>query len=130
MALDKFNFINNLISRFAYYIQGEQSQQVAYDAYSRVLSNKVDYEKLWTLFCNEYKDKTPPTGVQLKNFAKQCYYQNENQASKWMHVKVLNPVTNTTFNRDCFPKGTTEEQIIKTYEAKFNCKGFQIVEVW
>lgn len=131
MALNKFNFINNLISRFNYYIQGEQAQQVLYDVYSRVLSKKIDYDKLWNLFCNEYKDKTPPTGVQLKEFSKRCFLESEiSKSSNWQQVRVYNPITKVVSCKDCFPKGTSIEQMLATYENKFKCKGFEILEVY
>ena len=128
--MNKHDFIEKVLSRFAYYTE-KDTQGVFYDAYSRVLTKKTDYEKLWDLFCNEYKDKTPPTGVQLKEYAKQCYLASEmKNASKWIHVKVYNPVYKTVTSIDCFPIGTAEEQIIKTYEAQFKCKGFKIIELY
>lgn len=130
MAIDKFEFINNLIAKFSHYIQGEEAQKVAYDSYSRVLTRKIDYDKLWDLFCNEYAFKTPPTGVELKNLAKQCYLQDfENTTSNWLHVKVLDPRFNEVRNLDCFPKETTQAQMIATYEKIFGCKGWQILEI-
>lgn len=129
--MNKIEFIRNIINRFAYYIQGEQSQQVMYDIYSRVLTKKIDYEKLWNLFCNEYASKTPPTGVELKNLARQCYLQdNSNSNAKWLQVKIFNPITKSVISKDCFPKGTTKEQILKTYEKMFNRNDFEIVEIY
>ena len=128
MKLDKHNFIKRLLSRFPYYTQNDNGS--FYDSYSRVLTRKIDYEKLWDLFCNSYDKNSPPTGVYLKELAKLCYLEDfKSNTSNWLHVKVLNPKTKRVRNLDCFPKNTTNEQILKTYEKKFSCEGWKIIEV-
>ena len=130
MALDKFEFINNLIAKFSHYIQGEQAQKVSYDAYSRVLTKKIDYEKLWDLVCNEYAFKTPPTGVELKGLAKKCILEDfKNEASKWQHVTVYDPILKVKKSTDCFPIGTPIDKMLATYEKRYKVKGWQILEV-
>ena len=126
----KEEFIDKVLSRFAYYTE-KDTQGALKDTYDRVLTKKIDYSNLWDKFCNEYASKTPPTGIELKNMARTCYLEEEKEApiKRWLHVKVFNPIYKQITNTDCFPIGTTQEKILKTYEKKFNCSGWEIIEI-
>ena len=126
----KEEFIDKVLSRFAYYTE-KDTQGALKDTYDRILTKKIDYTALWDKFCNEYASKTPPTGVELKNMARTCYLGEEKEApiKRWLHVKIYNPILKTEINSDCFPVGTTQDKILKTYEKKFNCSGWEIIEI-
>lgn len=125
--MNKHEFIKKLMSRFSFYIE-KDPEGTFYDTYTRVLTNKVDYDKLWDKFVNEYAEKTPPTGVQIKQMAQGCLKEYA-PSSDWASVKVYHPLYKCITN-DAFPKGTTEEQALKWYEKKFNCTGFKILEIY
>ena len=123
----KSEFIKKLMSRFNFYIQNDP-EGTFYDAYTRVLTNRVDYEKLWDKFLREYDKQTPPTGVYIRQMAQSCL-KNQAPSGGWISVKVFHPLYNCVLN-DGFPTGTSYEQAIKEYERKFNCTGFKIIEMY
>ena len=126
--MDKFDFINRIIALYPHAITDKTAQ---YDTYSRVLTNKVDYEKLLDIFAGEYKDNFPPPAAILKEMSKRCLKQEDVQAQKWLNVKVYNPIYKCVTNSDCFPAGTTTEQMINAYKKLFpNTDGWKIVEVY
>ncbi len=125
--MTKTEFIRKLLSRYSFYIE-KDPEGTFYDTYTRVLTNKVDFEKLWDKFVNEYAEKTPPTGVYIKQLAQSCLKEYIPSAD-WVSIKVYHPLYKCTLN-DGFPKGTTEEQALKSYEKKFDCTGFKILEMY
>ena len=125
----KEEFIDKVLSRFAYYTE-KDTQGALKDTYDRILTKKIDYTALWDKFCNEYASKTPPTGVELKNMARTCLIQQfEIEPKQWLQVRIYNPILKAEINSDCFPIGTTQDKILKTYEKKFNCSGWKILEI-
>ncbi|MCQ2957272.1 MAG: hypothetical protein MJ180_00045 [Candidatus Gastranaerophilales bacterium] len=129
MAMLKQEFISKVISRFGYYTE-KDSEGALSDTYSKCLTKKINFDKLWELFCNEYAGKTPPTGVELKELSKRCLLESvEQPKSNWLQVKVYDPRYKVERATDCFPKGTTSEQIIKTYETMFKCTGWEIISI-
>ena len=127
--MDKFDFINRIIALYPHAITDKTAQ---YDTYSRVLTNKVNYEKLLDIFANEYKDSFPPPAAILKEMSERCLKQEIVKAQKWKHIQVIPPagVKMTNNGRDCFPAGTTERQMINAYKKLFpDSDGWRIVEV-
>ena len=127
--MDKHTFIKKVLSLYSF-VTDKDDEGSYYDTYSRVLTKKIDYEKLFDIFASEHKDKFPPTAAWLKEQAKLCYLDYAISAGGYIQVKVYDPRTKAEHKRDCFPKGTTIEQMIRTYEKKFNCTGWQILEVY
>lgn len=125
--MDKFDFINRIIALYPHAITDKTAQ---YDTYSRVLSNKVDYEQLMDIYANEYKDGFPPPAAILKELSARCIKQEAITAQKWLHVKVFNTLYNAITNGDCFPAGTTQEQMLNTYKNRFGGEGWKIIEVY
>ena len=127
---DRHDFISRIISMYPHMIKDE-GIDAYYDLYKRNLYGKdIDYEKLFELFATEYKDKYPPTGSYIGELASRCLKQEVVQAQKWLNVKVYNPVYKCVTNSDCFPAGTTTEQMINAYKKLFpNTDGWKIVEV-
>lgn len=121
--MDKFDFINRIISLYPHAIKDGKAQ---YDLYDRVLSNKIDYEKLMDIFANEYRESFPPPGAVLKELAARCIKEDVVQADKWIHVKIFNPIYNRVINTDCFPAGTSEQAIINTYKKRFGGEGWRV----
>lgn len=123
--MDKFDFINRIIALYPHAITDKQAQ---YDTYARALNNNTDFEQLLDIYATEYKDGFPPPAAVLKEMAARCIKEEIVSAQKWLHVKIKTPSGNIR-NTDCFPSGTTKDQIIKTYEKMFNCTGWQVIEV-
>ena len=125
--MDKFDFINWLISLYPHAIKDSKAQ---YDLYDRALNkNKIDFNKLADIFSNEYADSFPPAGAVIKEMASRCLKEEVAQASKWIHVKVYNPIYKTVVNTDCFPAGTTEAQMLHFYQKRFGGEGWRIEEL-
>lgn len=124
--MNKHEFIKKLLSRFSFYVE-KDPEGTFYDTYTRVLTNKVDYDKLWDKFVNEYDKQGPPTGVYIKQMAQSCLKEYA-PSDNWLSVRVYNPLYKCTMV-DGFPKDITEEQVLKAYEKKFNCTGFKILEM-
>lgn len=124
--MDKFDFINWLISLYPHAIKDGKAQ---YDLYNRVLSNKVDYDKLADIFSNEYADSFPPPGALIKEMASRCLKEEIVESDKWIHVKIYNPHLKTVVNTDCFPAGTSESAILNTYKKRFGGDGWKIMEL-
>ncbi len=66
----KHEFISRLLSLFTY-ITSKDEYGSYYDAYSRILTNKIDFDKLWDLYSQNF-GKYPPTASDLKEYAKLC----------------------------------------------------------
>lgn len=128
--MDKFTFINRIIALYPHAITNKEAQ---FDIYNRVLpsNDKADYEQLMDIFAEEYKDTFPPPAALLKEMAQRCLKQETITASKWIHVKVYNPIYKAITNNDVFPAGTSEEKIIATYKKMFpGSDGWQLIEVY
>ena len=128
--MDRHDFINRIIALYPHTIKDWEAQ---YDTYKRALkkSLNVDYDKLMDLFSEEYKDSFPPAPGLIAEMALRCLRQEGIEPQKWLHVKVFNPLYNTVTNTDCFPAGTTEEQMLNAYKKMFpNTQGWRIVEVY
>ena len=87
----------------------------------------VDFDKLLKVVAEEYLEGFIPPPAWLKDKIPMCLKHTE---GKWQQVKVYDPRYKSVSSKDCFPKGTTIEQMIKTYEKKFSCSGWQILEVY
>lgn len=128
--MDRADFISRIISLYPHTIKDQNAQ---FDTYRRALKKTldVDYEQLMDLFSQEYKEGFPPAPGLLTEMAQHCIKQEAKEESKWLHVKVFNPLYNAVTNTDCFPAGTTEQQMIATYKKMFpNTEGWKIVEVY
>lgn len=130
--MDKFDFINWLISLYPHAIKDSKAQ---YDLYDRVLNkNKIDFDKLADIFSNEYSDSFPPPGAVLKEFASRCIKEDVIQADKWIHVKMKTPPDfgkkyGNGGNIDVFPSGWSDEKIVNYYQKRFDGEGWKILEV-
>lgn len=127
--MDKFDFINRIIALYPHAITDKQAQ---YDTYNRALNkNKIDFEKLMDVFAEEYKDSFPPPAAVLKDMAQKCLKEEIESGKTFQEVKVYDPIHNCIRLKDVFPKGTSKERMIKTYEKMFpGSSGWQIIEVW
>lgn len=126
--MDKFDFINRIIALYPHAITDRDAQ---YDTYNRVLNKRIDFEQLMDIFANEYKDSFPPPAAKLKEMAQRCVQDEITTAQKWLYVKVYNPIYDRISSKDCFPAGTTEEQMLKTYKKMFpGTDGWKIIEVY
>ena len=106
----------------------ENNKQIKQKQYWSILDRpNVDFDKLLKVVAEEYLEGFIPPPAWLKDKIPMCLKQT---AGKWQQVKVYDPRYKSVSSKDCFPKGTTIEQMIKTYEKKFNCTGWQILEVY
>lgn len=106
----------------------ESNKQIKQKQYWTILDRpNVDYNKLLKVVAEEYLEGFIPPPAWLKDKIPMCLKHTE---GKWQQVKVYDPRYKTVSSKDCFPKGTTIEQMIKTYEKQFNCTGWQILEVY
>ena len=106
----------------------ENNKEVKQKQYWTILDRpNVDFNKLLKIVAEEYLEGFIPPPAWLKDKIPMCLKQT---AGKWQQVKVYDPRYKSVSSKDCFPKGTTIEQMIKTYEKKFNCTGWQILEVY
>lgn len=126
--MDKFDFINRIISLYPHAITDKETQ---YDAYNRALksNNSVDYEKVFDLFCEEYKDSFPPPSGFINELASRCLKPEAQESSKWIQVRIYNPIYKCEQSTDCFPAGTSEQAILNTYKKMFGGEGWKIIEV-
>ena len=107
----------------------ENNKQIKQKQYWTVLDRpNVDFDKLLKIVAEEYLEGFIPPPAWLKDKIPLCLKQEG--IGKWIQVKVYDPRYKSVSSKDCFPKGTTIEQMIKTYEKKFNCTGWQILEVY
>jgi hypothetical protein len=106
----------------------ESNKQIKQKQYWTILDRpNVDFDKLLKIVAEEYLEGFIPPPAWLKDKIPMCLKQT---TGKWQQVKVYDPRYKSVSSKDCFPKGTTIEQMIKTYEKKFNCTGWQILEVY
>ena len=106
----------------------ESNKQIKQKQYWSILDRpNVDFNKLLKVVAEEYLEGFIPPPAWLKDKIPMCLKHTE---GKWQQVKVYDPRYKSVSSKDCFPKGTTIEQMIKTYEKKFNCTGWQILEVY
>ena len=106
----------------------ENNKEVKQRQYWTILDRpNVDFDKLLRIVAEEYLEGFIPPPAWLKDKIPMCLKHTE---GKWQQVKVYDPRYKSVSSKDCFPKGTTIEQMIKTYEKKFNCTGWQILEVY
>ena len=106
----------------------ESNKEVKQKQYWTILDRpNVDFNKLLKIVAEEYLEGFIPPPAWLKDKIPMCLKQT---AGKWQQVKVYDPRYKSVNSKDCFPKRTTIEQMIKTYEKKFNCTGWQILEVY
>ena len=106
----------------------ESNKEVKQRQYWTILDRpNVDFDKLLKVVAEEYLEGFIPPPAWLKDKIPMCLKHTE---GKWQQVKVYDPRYKSVSSKDCFPKGTTIEQMIKTYEKKFNCTGWQILEVY
>ena len=128
--MDRHNFISRIITMYPHIIKDDGVSSY-YDLYKRAFGGKdIDFEKLFDVFATEYKEKYPPTGAYLSELSLRCLKEKIETSQKWIHVKIYNPILKAVVNTDCFPAGTSEEKMIKTYENMFpGVVGWEIVEV-
>lgn len=127
--MDKFDFINRIISLYPHAITDREAQ---YDTYNRSLknNNSVDYEEVFNLFCEEYKDSFPPPPGLINELASRCIKQEVKESSKWIQVRIYNPIYKCEQSTYCFPAGTSEQAILNTYKKMFGGEGWRILEVY
>ena len=96
----------------------ESNKEVKQRQYWTILDRpNVDFDKLLKIVAEEYLEGFIPPPAWLKDKIPMCLKHTE---GKWQQVKVYDPRYKSVSSKDCFPKGTTIEQMIKTYEKKIN----------
>lgn len=133
--MEKIDGVNQFLKRLTTYysssFKNEYEKEVWIDCtLDEVYNPNVDYDKLFkTLVKTAYNGNFIPDVKQILEASKGCYKTSE--TSKWINVKVYNPIYKTVVNTDCFPAGTSEEAILNTYKKMFpNVEGWKLVEVY
>lgn len=125
------DFLNRLTEYYSASFKNESDKELWKDyTLEEIYNPNVDYNKLLkVLIKRAYNGNFVPDVKQINEAATECY--KPKKGSKWLHIKVFNPLYGSVTNTDCFPSGTTEEQIIKAYKKLFpNTEGWRIVEVY
>lgn len=129
MTLDEF--IDKVFNRYVC-ATNEEEKREEYASNLIGLCGKIDFYKLLDVISkNNDKDFVPPV-KNVIDWAKHCYKPEYKKANnEWQEVKVYDPIYNCIRSKDVFPKGTSKERMIKTYEKMFpGSSGWQIIEVW
>lgn len=106
----------------------ERNKQLKQEQYYKILDDRVDFDKLAKMITEENFSEFMPQPAWIKERLEKCFKQGS--AQKWQNVKVYNPILKVTTNCDCFPLGTSIENMEKSYEKKFKCSGWIIEEVY
>ena len=125
------DFLNRLTEYYSASFKNESDKELWKDyTLDEIYNVNVDYEKLFKVLIREsFNGNFIPDVKQINEAAKSCY--KTSTGKQWLHVKVFNPLYKTITNTDCFPSGTTEEQMINVYKKMFpNTEGWKIVEVY
>ena len=96
------------------------------------ICGKVDFYKLLDVISkNNDKDFVPPV-KNILEWSKSCYKEEFKKSyTGYQQVKVYNPVYDCITSNDVFPKGMSEEKMIKTYEIlNPGITGWKIIEVY
>lgn len=123
-----YEFVNNLFLLYPN-SYNKDNADLKKQRYIKTLNNpKTNFNKLLDYISNNHKSEFMPTEAQLKEWSQYCRY-TEN-ASQWISPTVYNPIYEREYKGDCFPKGTTEEQILKFYKNKSpDTAGWEILEI-
>lgn len=123
--MDKFSFIKKVLSLYPF-VTAQDNEGSYYDTYTRILTNKIDYNKLWGLFSENF-GKYPPTGKELKELALQCYLQENIEASKKMlHVEIFDKTLKLSSSW-VFPFHCTDEKVLEYFKKRFKRDDFEII---
>lgn len=133
--MSKVNGVNDFLNRLTEYYSASfknNSDKELWKDYTldEIYNPNVDYDKLLKLLIKRaHNGNFVPDTKQINEDAKECYKTTGQK--KWLHVKVFNPLYNAITNGDCFPAGTTQEQMLNTYKKRFpNAEGWKILEVY
>lgn len=125
------DFLNRLTEYYSASFKSDSDKELWKDyTLDEIYNPNVDYDKVLKLLIKRaYNGNFIPDVSQINDAAKECY--KDTSAKQWLNVKVYNPIYGKITNTDCFPAGTTEEQMLKTYQKRFpNFEGWKIIEVY
>lgn len=128
MTLDEF--IDKLFKRYVCATDtDEKKEEYASNLFN--LSGKVDFLKLLDVVSRNNEKDFVPSVHDVLEWARSCYKSEyKKTSSQWLQVRVYNPFYKKVVSNDCFPNGTTEEQMLKYYQKRFGGEGWKIVEVY
>ena len=130
MNLDEF--IGKLFNRYKCMSPDLEDKKNEYITVLISKCEKIDFQKLLEMISKEHESDFIPTAGKILDWSHRCYKSAYKKSYKpWLNVKVYNPIYGKITNTDCFPAGTTEEQMLKTYQKRFpNFEGWKIIEVY
>ena len=125
-------FIDKIFNRYKCTAPDLDDKKEEYTSVLISKCDKVDFQKLLDMIAREHESDFIPSASKVLEWSVRCYKTSFKKTEKqWLHVKVFNPIYNCVTNNDCFPAGTTEEQMLKVYQKMFpNTQGWRIVEVY
>lgn len=126
--MDKYSFINRIISLYPHAIKDTEGQ---YDTYNRALpvSEKIDYEQVYNLFCSEHKDSFPPPPALIKEWASRCR-KVDYSGKKIINFTFRNTETGVILNNCACDEPITVEQGLKWIKARTHSDSWEVLEVY
>lgn len=126
--MDKFDFINRIVALYPHAIKDQEAQ---YDTYKRALpiSEKVDYEEVYNIFCTEHKDSFPPPPALIKEWATRCIradYKNK----KFVHFAFRDIQTGKVIRNCASDVPMSPEQGLKWIKAVSHSDNWEVAEVY
>lgn len=131
--IENFNdFLKQMRKKFPQNIKDDFNYEVwTTDCVKYLYNPKVDYAKLYELVVkfNPNGNFIPDTAW-LYEQQSNCYKKEAKKETLFLQVKIYNPIYDSISSFDCFPKGTSKETMIKTYEKITKVKGWKVLEVF
>ena len=125
-------FIDKIFNRYKCTSPDLNDKKEEYTSVLISRSGKIDFQRLLDLVAREHSGDFIPNASKILEWSKRCYKTEFKKEFKpWINVKVFNPIYNCESNHDCFPAGTTEQQMLNYYKQRFPLtEGWKILEVY
>lgn len=126
--MDKFDFINRIIALYPHAIKDHEAQ---YDTYKRALavSEKVDYDEVYNLFCKEHKENFPPSPGQINDWANRCR-KVEYTGKTLLNFTFRNTETGAILTNCASDIPMTVEQALKWIKTVSHTDNWEVLEVY
>ena len=126
--MDKIEFIRRIINLYPHAIKDFDAQ---FDTYNRALptNGKVDYDEVFTLFCQEHKDSFPPPPALIKEWALRCR-KVEYTGKSLINFAFRNTETGVILRNCTSDVPLTVEQALKWIKTVSHSDCWEVAEVY